>query len=57
MKKLLSLICFGFMSLGLVQAQEQSQTANLGVLELSLDEAIEIALTDYPTINVANLGI
>ena len=57
MKKLLSLICFGFMSLGLVQAQEQSQTANLGVLELSLDEAIEIALTDNPTIKVANLEI
>lgn len=57
MKKLLSLICIGLASLGLVQAQEQSQTANLGVLELSLDEAIEIALTDNPTIKVANLEI
>lgn len=57
MKKLLSLICVGLASLGLVQAQEQSQTANGGSLTLTLDEAIEIALTDNPTVKVANLEI
>ena len=57
MKKLFSLICFGLISLGLVQAQEQSTAANAGTLSLSLDEAIEIALTDNPTVKVANLEI
>lgn len=57
MKKLFSLICFGLMSLGLAQAQEQSTAANAGILSLSLDEAIEIALTDNPTVKVANLEI
>ena len=57
MKKLLSLICIGLASLGLVQAQEQSQTANGGTLTLSLDEAIELALSDNPTVKVANLEI
>lgn len=57
MKKLFSLICFGLMSLGLAQAQEQSTAANAGTLSLSLDEAIEIALTDNPTVKVANLEI
>ena len=57
MKKLFSLICFGLISLGLVQAQEQSTAANVGILSLSLDEAIEIALTDNPTVKVANLEI
>ena len=57
MKKLFSLICFGLISLGLVQAQEQSTAANVGTLSLSLDEAIEIALTDNPTVKVANLEI
>jgi outer membrane protein TolC len=42
--------------LGLTQAQ-QSETANGGTLALSLDEAIELALTDNPTVKVANLEI
>ena len=57
MKKLLSLICIGLASLGLVQAQEQSQSANGGTLTLTLDDAIELALSDNPTVKVANLEI
>ena len=57
MKKLFSLICFGLISLGLAQAQEQSTAAKAGTLSLSLDEAIEIALTDNPTVKVANVTI
>ena len=57
MKKLLSLICIGLASLGLVQAQEQSQSANGGALTLTLDDAIELALSDNPTVKVANLEI
>ena len=56
MKKLLSLLCLSLLSLGLTQAQ-QSETANGGTLALSLDEAIELALTDNPTVKVANLEI
>ena len=56
MKKLLSLLCLSLLSLGLTQAQ-QSETANGGTLALSLDEAIELALTDNPTMKVANLEI
>lgn len=56
MKKLLSLICIGLVSLGLVQAQSTG-TATGRVVELSLDEAIEVALTDNPTVKVANLEI
>ena len=56
MKKLLSLICIGLVSLGLVQAQSTG-TAKGRVVELSLDEAIEVALTDNPTVKVANLEI
>ena len=40
------------------EAQElSSATAEQGQLNLSLDEAIEIALSDNPTIKVANLEI
>ena len=49
MKKLLMLIGVGLMSLGAAQAQQR--------LELSLDKAIEIALSDNPTIQVANMEI
>ena len=56
MKKLLSLLCLSLLSLGLTQAQ-QSETANGGTLALSLDKAIELALTDNPTVKVANLEI
>ena len=56
MKKLLSLLCLSLLSLGLTQAQ-QSETANGGTLALSLDEAIELALMDNPTVKVANLEI
>ena len=56
MKKLLSLLCLSLLSLGLTQAQ-QSETANGGTLALSLDEAVELALTDNPTVKVANLEI
>ena len=56
MKKLLSLICIGLVSLGLVQAQSTG-AATGRVVELSLDEAIEVALTDNPTVKVANLEI
>ena len=56
MKKLLSLLCLSLLSWGLTQAQ-QSETANGGTLALSLDEAIELALTDNPTVKVANLEI
>ena len=56
MKKLLSLLCLSLLSLGLTQAQ-QSETAYGGTLALSLDEAIELALTDNPTVKVANLEI
>ena len=56
MKKLLSLICIGLVSLGLVQAQSTG-TAKGRVVELSLEEAIEVALTDNPTVKVANLEI
>ena len=49
MKKLLMLIGVGLMSLGAAQAQQR--------LELSLDKAIEIALSENPTIQVANMEI
>lgn len=59
MKKLFLMICVSIMSLGVTYAQ-----ANLSVdeggnmqLTLTLEEAIEIALNDNPTIKVANLEI
>ena len=58
MKKLLTLICLSVASLCVTEAQElSSATAEQGQLNLSLDEAIEIALSDNPTIKVANLEI
>lgn len=58
MKKLLTLICLSVASLCVAEAQELSSvTAEQGQLNLSLDEAIEIALSDNPTIKVANLEI
>lgn len=58
MKKLLTLICLSVASLCVAEAQElSSATAEQGQLNLSLDEAIEIALSDNPTIKVANLEI
>ena len=58
MKKLLTLICLSVASLYVAEAQElSSATAEQGQLNLSLDEAIEIALSDNPTIKVANLEI
>jgi outer membrane protein TolC len=49
MKKLLMLIGVGLMSLSVAQAQEP--------MKLSLDKAIEIALSDNPTIQVANMEV
>ena len=58
MKKLLTLICLSVASLCVAEAQElSSATAEQGQLNLSLDEAIDIALSDNPTIKVANLEI
>ena len=53
MKKYLCLICLGLMSLGTAMAQ------NVGgkTLTLTLDEAISLALSDNPTVKVANLEI
>ncbi|MBO7235502.1 MAG: hypothetical protein J6V05_02835 [Alistipes sp.] len=50
MKKYLCLICVGLMSLGVATAQQSGE-----VLTLSIDEAIELALSDNPTIKVANI--
>lgn len=52
MKKYLCLICVGLMSLCVATAQQSGE-----VLTLSIDEAIELALSDNPTIKVANLEI
>ena len=52
MKKYLCLICVGLMSLGVATAQQSGE-----VLTLSIDEAIELALSDNHTIKVANLEI
>lgn len=48
MKKFLMLIGVSLMSLGVAQAQS---------LELSLDKAIEIALSDNPTVKVADMEV
>ena len=52
MKKYLCLICVGLMSLGVATAQQSGE-----ILTLSIDEAIELALSDNPTVKVANLEI
>ena len=52
MKKYLCLICMGLMSLGIASAQQKGE-----VLTLSINEAIELALSDNPTVKVANLEI
>ena len=52
MKKYLCLICMGLMSLGITSAQQTGE-----VLTLSINEAIELALSDNPTVKVANLEI
>ena len=52
MKKYLCLICMGLMSLGIASAQQRGE-----VLTLSINEAIELALSDNPTVKVANLEI
>ena len=53
MKKYLCLICMGLMSLGVATAQ------NVGgnTMTLTLEEAIELALSDNPTVKVANLEV
>ena len=53
MKKYLCLICMGLMSLGAAMAQ------NVGgnTLTLTLDDAISLALSDNPTVKVADLEI
>lgn len=52
MKKYLCLICMGLLSLGATSAQQAGE-----VLTLSIDEAIELALSDNPTVKVSNLEI
>ena len=53
MKKYLCLICMGLMSLGVVMAQ----SVGGNTLTLTLDEAIDLALSDNPTVKVANLEV
>jgi outer membrane protein TolC len=53
MKKFLMLIGVSLMSLGVAQAQEQDDKA----LVVTLEEAIDLALSDNPTITVANTEI
>ena len=52
MKKYLCLICMGLVSFGIASAQQTGE-----VLTLSINEAIELALSDNPTVKVANLEI
>ena len=48
----------GIVSLGVAQAQEQTEAQSTSQqLTLSLDEAIEVALSENPTIKVANLEV
>ena len=53
MKKYLCLICMGLMSLGVAMAQEVGGNT----LTLTLEDAIDLALSDNPTVKVANLEI
>ena len=58
MKKVILVICLGLLSHCALHAQNLSNEQLEGaVIELSLDKAIEIALSDNPTIKVANLEI
>ena len=58
MKKFLVSITLGLVSLGAVHAQMQTMEGESSEkLSLTLDEAIEIALSDNPTVKVANLEI
>ena len=57
MKKLFVMM-LGIVSLGVAQAQEQTEAQSASQqLTLSLDEAIEVALSENPTIKVANLEV
>lgn len=57
MKKLFVMM-LGIVSLGVAQAQEQTEAqCTSQQLTLSLDEAIEVALSENPTIKVANLEV
>lgn len=53
MKKYLCLICMGLMSLGVAMAQEVGGNT----LTLTLEDAIDLALSENPTVKVANLEI
>lgn len=57
MKRLFLIMTFGLLSLGVVEAQAQSQQSGGEHITLTLDDAIEIALSENPTIKVANLEI
>ena len=57
MKRLILIMTFGLLSLGVIEAQAQSQNESAQQLTLTLDDAIEIALSDNPTVKVANLEI
>lgn len=56
MKKFFVMICMGCVSMAMAHAQVQ-EVATSSKLRLSLDEAIEVALSENPTIKVANLEI
>lgn len=53
MKKYLCLICMGILSLSTAMAQNEGGNT----MTLTLDEAIELALSDNPTVKVANLEV
>ena len=53
MKKYLCLICMGLMSFGAAMAQNVGDNT----MTLTMEEAIELALSDNPTVKVANLEI
>ncbi len=53
MKKYLCLICMGLMSLGVAMAQ----SVGGNTLTLTLEDAIDLALSDNPTVKVANLEV
>ena len=58
MKKVILVICLGLLSHCALHAQNPSNEQFEGaVIELTLDRAIEIALSDNPTIKVADLEI
>ena len=53
MKKYLCLICMGILSLGMAMAQNVGDNK----LTLTLEDAINLALSDNPTVKVSNLEI